>query len=515
MNRTLKRFLYSIIAIGAVFIIAIISINIILKNKVENFIEQRLPDNMIPTYDDLSVETLSGSLLISNASLIIKNKQDSLKHTFINVEKLSISSISYWEYLVNNEIHIESLILDNPSIAYYKDRIERNAEAKNKGILKMHKPIIIENIRINNSKLGLYEDQEDSTKLYTNGFTLKIEGVRIDDKTISKKIPFDYKDYSATSDSVFVKASPYENLTVKDFSLNKEKAVFNGISLKTKYSKKELSRLIKKEKDHYDLSLSSLSLQAMDFGFNKDGFFAKSEAIILDSPSLQIYRNKLVADETKIKPLYSKMLRELPFQLTVDSLYIENAYIRYEERVKTENMGGYIDFENLNATMANVSNTYKSPEKTTIKITAKFMEQAPISVDWSFDVQNEQEEFIFKGEIGALDVSKLNKLTQPNSNLKLDGHTNKTYFTIDGNNDTSQTDLKINYTDFKVTLLKKDGEQKNKFLSTVANIFISKDSEKKGEKFKEGSAVTSRSKTKSIFNFLWNSIKNALMNAML
>lgn len=515
MNKHLRTIIYSILAIVAVFIIATISVNILLKNKLESFIQERLPENMVRSYDDITVESLGGSLSITNASLIIKNKKDSVEHTFINVEKLKISDISYWDYLFNDEIRIETVSLRNPTIAYYKDRVISNTDTVRKGIIEIYKPILVEKLKINNSKFAIYEKGEDSTKLYTKDFSVEVNGIKVDEKTIRRKIPLDFKAYSAKSDSVFVKLGPYENLTVKDFTIEDHKAVFKEIHLKTKYSKRELSKIIKKERDHYDLSLKSLALDDIDFGFNTNGFFAKSKVVTLNSPSLEIYRDKLVADDLTIKPLYSKMLRKLPFELSVDSLKIKDGSIKYEERVKAENMGGFIDFKNLNAAISNVSNTYKSPEKTHLKITADFMDKTPISVDWSFDVQNQYDQFLFKADVGALYANKLNSLTQPNSKVKLEGNTNKTYFTIDGNNETSTTDLKINYSDFKVTILQKDGEKKNKVLSTIANIFISKDSKKNGENYKEGKAEATRDKTKSIFNFLWISVKSALTNAMI
>jgi hypothetical protein len=479
MNKHFRKIIYAVLTIGAVFIIATVSINIFLKNKLEGFVNERLPENMIRSYDDITVESFGGSLSITNASLIIKNKKDSVKHTFINVEKLKISHISYWDYLFNDEIHVETISLENPIMAYYKDRVIPNRDTIQKGIFEIYKPIFVKNIRINNSKFVIYEKGEDSTKLYTKGISVEIDGIKIDDNTIRRKIPIDFSSYKAKSDSVFVKVSAYENLIVKDFAIENTIAVFKNLSLKTKYSKKELSKLITKERDHYDLSMPSLTVKGIDFGFNRNGFFAKSKLVSLKTPSLEIYRDKLVADDAKIKPLYSKMLRELPFELSVDSLKITDAKIKYKERVKIENMGGSINFKNLNAAISNVGNTYKSPEKTNIKINADFMENTPISVDWSFDIHNKYDAFLFKGTIGSMVTDKMNSFTEPNLLVRLEGRTNKTYFTIDGNNETSKTDIKIRYSDFKVMVLQKDGRKKNKVLSAIANIFISKNSKKK------------------------------------
>ncbi len=515
MDKRFKKSVFTLLALGVVFIIGTITINSLIKEKLEKFIQERLPENMVRSYDNINVESFGGSLVVTNASLIIKNKEDSVNHTFINVEKLKISNVSYWDYLFKDEIHIETISLENPIIAYYKDRLKPSKDTIPHAVARIYKPILVDRVQIKNTKFVIYEKGEDSTKVYTKGLTVEVDGVKVNNETVIRKIPFDYNDFEAKSDTVFVKVSPYENLTVEDFSVENHKAVFENLQLKTKYSKTELSRIITRERDHYNLYLKSLSIADFDFGFNQNRFFAKSKQVSLIAPSLEIYRDKLLADDPKIKPLYSKMLRELPFELTVDSLKIADAKIDYKERQQQDNLGGSINFINLDAAISNVSNTYKSPEKTNIKITADFMENTPFSVDWSFDVQNKNDQFLFKAEIGPLVADKMNSFTEPNLKVLLEGHTNKTYFTIDGNNYNSMTDLKINYSDFKVNILRKDGKRKNKFLSIIANTFISKNSEKKINNYREGSAEATRDKTKSVFNFLWISVKNALVKTML
>lgn len=515
MNKRFRKIVFILLALGAVFIIGAISINSILKNKLENFIQERLPENMVRSYDDITVESFGGSLIVTNASLIIKNKEDSVKHTFINVEKLKISDISYWDYMFNNEIHVEAISLENPKIVYYENRLKPSKDTVRQAVARIYKPIIVDRVQIKNTKLVIYEKGKDSTKVYATGLTVKVDGIKVDNGTVMRKIPFEYKDFEAKSDTVFVKVSPYENLSVEDFSIKNNNAIFKNLKLKTKYSKRELSRVITKERDHFDLKIKSLSIADFDFGFKHNRFFAKSKKVSLNAPLLEIYRDKLVADDPKIKPLYSKMLRDLPFELTIDSLKITDANIKYEERQKAENMGGSINFRNLDAAISNVSNTYKSPNKTTLKATANFMENTPFSVDWDFDVQNKSDTFNFKAAVGSLNASKMNSFTEPNLNVRLEGNTNKTFFTIYGNRETSTTAMKISYSDFKVTILRKNGKGKNKFLSAITDIFISKNSKKENEYYREGNAESTRDQTKSIFNFLWVSVKNALVKTML
>ena len=515
MSRLFRILIYITLSLAAIFIIATVAINYILKNKLENFIETRLPENIVQSYDDLNVQSLAGSIVISNVMVIIKNKSDSLKHISIRVEKLNISEIHYWDYLVNNQIHIGTIRMENPKIVYFKYKLKRTEDTVRKPLLKLYKPVLIDKVEINHTSLAIYEKAQDSTVLFAKNLSVEVNNIKLDNAILRQRLPLQFKEYSAKSDSIFVKLSPYENLTVKQFKIENKSAIFNSLKLKTKYSRSRLSQIINKERDHYDLTVDELSVNDIDFGFNaKDVFFGKSKLITISSPSLNIFRDKLVADDPTIKPLYSKMLRDLPFELTVDSLEISNGYIKYSEKVKAENTGGSINFSELNARISNLSNTYKSPVKTEIAIDSHFMEKTPFTVEWDFDVQNPHDKFIFKADMGPLNAEKMNRFTQPNLRVKLEGLTSKTYFTIDGNNDASTTDMKISFSDFKVTVLNKDGKNKNPILSTIANIFISKDSENKNDYFREGTAGASRDKSNSYFNFLWISIKNALTKSM-
>ena len=514
MKKAFRWIFYILLSIGLVVTIGVIVANSLIKSKLERFIAEELPKNMEGSYKDLSIHLLNGSLLLTNPSLTVRNKEDSIKHTFINVKELRISGISYWRYLIKNEIHIGEITLENPEVTYYKDRKNPIKDTVPQDAAKINKPIFVDLLQIDSAELTIYETGKDSIKLNTRDLSVKIEGIELNNETISQKMPIKYETIEANGGTIFVKANDYDNLNVESFSLENRDAVFKNLNFQTKYSKTELSRIIKVERDHYDLSLKSLSVNQLNFGFIKEEFFAKSRKVVLNTPSLIIFRDKLVQDDPNIKPLYSQSLRELPFQLTVDSVSIDNGFLEYEERVKEENRGGSINFKKLNATFSNVSNTYKSPEKTELKIDALFMDKTPLTVQWSFDVQNSNDEFLFKAEIGAMDAKKMNSFTEPNLKVRLEGQVDRTYFTIDGNNSTSQTDMKINYSDFKISVLQKDSGKKDKFLSAIVNIFISKDSEKKNDQYREASADATRDKTKSIFNFLWISVKNALQKCV-
>jgi len=200
--------------------------------------------------------------------------------------------------------------------------------------------------------------------------------------------------------------------------------------------------------------------------------------------------------------------------LTIDSLHIKNATIVYEERVIARQPAGAINFSKLNAAIGNVSNTYAQGEKnTTIHINSIFMGESPLKINWSFDVNDTRDTFQIQGELDALNATKMNSFTKASLNVQLEGKVKKTYFNINGNDRSSTVDLRISYDNLKVEILNKENKR-NWFLSTVANIFVRKDTDTREGSFKEGKATAERNRDKSFFNYLWINIQEGLKDVM-
>src|SRR5690554_570775 len=164
MKKSIRRIIYGFLSLGIVVFISAVVANAILKNKIAKFIESELPENMEGSYNDLSAQILSGTISFSNPSFIIQNKDDRIKHTFVTAKQLEISGISFWKFLMGNELYIENILLERPEIAYYQDRKSPIKDSIPLETLKTNKPIYVDLLQIKNSTLSIYENGEDSTK---------------------------------------------------------------------------------------------------------------------------------------------------------------------------------------------------------------------------------------------------------------------------------------------------------------------------------------------------------------
>jgi len=230
--------------------------------------------------------------------------------------------------------------------------------------------------------------------------------------------------------------------------------------------------------------------------------FFTTNLISIDQANTKFYRDKLIADDLRIKPLYSESIRELPFKLTVDSIAVRKSNVVYSEKTSIETPDGVLRISSINAGITNISNIYLPPKRTEIIVDAIFMKNTPIHVNWSFDINKTNDSFKFIGEVGNLRASDMNAYLTPIINVKLKGEIYKSLFTITGDFNQSEIKLSQDYTNIKLEILNKK-KTKNKFLSSVANIFIHKDSEEKdGRYFHNITTQATRDKTKSFFNYL-------------
>jgi|10_taG_2_1085330.scaffolds.fasta_scaffold22397_2 hypothetical protein len=512
VSNKLKRILLIIIGVVTLLFLSVLGLDYFFKKKLKEQINQ-VPESVKIQYEDIKVNSLKGSIDLVKPLISIYEKTTHKITIQIELKHFSVVNLSYWNYLFNDKITLYNIFFSQPKITYYHNNASKFHEDK---FIKDLKQIIqIEFLQIQDAHVKIYDISNDSLLLKTENLNLRINTIEINPSTEKKLIT--YKDFKATSKSTFYSLNDYENLIIKNLDVRSDFSSLKGITLKTKYSKETLSNKIEVERDHYNLTIDSIKITKQNFGFEQDTlFYFKSQCVDFYQPNFKIYRNKLVTDNLSYKPLYSKMLRDLNFSMTLNSVFLNNASVTYTEKVKTDTQGGKILFSKLNGEIKNLSNTYEFDDTiTSINITAVFMDNTPIDVQWNFDINNLHDQFIFKAKIGKLNAESMNQFMESNLNMRVKGEIDKTYFTINGNNFTSQIDLKLKYDDFDVFILKENGKVKNKVLSNIISFFISKDSNDAAENFRYGSkSEVKRTMNRSVFNYFWLNIKAGLLDAM-
>ncbi len=516
MGTSSKKWLKITAGIILSVVLLLFALQWFIKHKLENYLENQLPNSMKISYSNLNLNLFSGDLQLHDVQLFRVGETTNDTLVTLKLERLHILDVGYWRYLVKNTIHVSNIELTKPHVIYNHNSKIKKESYRSESNKPFDKVIEVDAFKITDGYIHIKNVETDSLMFQAENTQFSLQNIRFDEKTQKQKIPIAYEDLSLVFDRLFYKISDYDDLRMGKSNVKNQQVNLNDVSLKTKYGKTKLSRVIKKERDHYEVAIKSLKLKAFDYGFRQDSILQiKSPQVVLTEMDADIYRDKLVADDESIKPLYSKMLRDLKFDLALDEVKIEDSKISYSEKVKADRQAGTVNFNNFQATIKNMSNTYVSPTKTTLDIRTEFMDHAPLHANWEFDVNNVNDRFLFQAEIGLLQASYLNKFLMPNLNVKLEGELEKTYMTIDGNDNQSQIDFRTKYENFDVIILREDGKERNSFLSDVVNIFVSKNSKKSESDFIEASKDDiTRNKNQSVFNYIWINARAGLLRAM-
>ncbi|WP_159023988.1 hypothetical protein [Formosa sp. L2A11] len=496
-------------------------VNSIVERKLKETLKD-LPESVHFSYSGLHVNVFQGVLFVENPELEVLSDVTNEVNLKVKLEDFKLKNVSYWQYVVNGTIHLDQVLLQDAQVSYIKGRKKSNSNAmqtertsasksdqQSKSLKSFNKSIKIDTFNLSHALLTVYEGVSDSIFLKSESVNITLNGISFDSISAKKNIPFTYSNYRVLTDSLKFNVGVYETVSLQELKLTKEEWQVSGFKFQTKYSKAKFSKMLKKERDHFNVQIDSFYIKQPEFGSVNNRFYFKSDTILVKQPDIKIYRNKLVADDYTVKPLYSKMLRDLKIDLTLPILILSDGNIVYEEKVKTGVRAGSIVFKDFNATIKNISNTYKSPTKTELDIQTNFFGTAPLHANWTFDVNNKNDDFTFKTQIGTLPVSRLNRFTEHNLNIKLEGQFDKIYTRIDGNVSRSFFDFNVKYEDVKVHVLNKK-KKRNRFLSSIANIFIRSDSNKNTDGFIEKKGRVTRDKTKSVFNFFWLNMQEGL-----
>ncbi|WP_431158094.1 hypothetical protein [Winogradskyella poriferorum] len=472
-----------------------------------------LPPYIELTYDDLIINVLMGNVVLEGPRLKLKPSNSNLLDLDAKGTKAEVIDFGYFTFLTKKKVHIEQIELKDFTINYIKGKAQSKKQDSIKQTNGHRNGFEIDKITLKNSIVSI---KTDSIEEVLGLKIIKLDALGIQTNQAENSInSINLNDVQGQIKDLKYQTNPYDHLIIGDLELNNNQALISDLQLKTKYSRADLSRILKSERDHFDISVDSVVLDKISFGFDSNNrFFFGSENTNIQNPNLVMFRDKLVNDSYANKPLYAKMLRDLNINLSLDTLSINNGQLSYEEKVKSTNKGGRLNFQNLNTTVYRLGNTYEN-DTTHIHIESDFMDKSPIAVDWKFVVQDPEDKFSFQGELAHFRVGEISKFTQPNLNVEFQGELKETYFNINGNSYHSDIDLQVNFENFRVVVLRKDGKGKNKFFSGLVNMIVSTNSGKDTNAYYYGNINRiERDRTKSIFNFIWKNIEAGLVSAM-
>lgn len=371
-------------------------------------------------------------------------------------------------------------------------------------------PILIRKVVLQNSDIVYSKNNQP---LSFQDLNATVHDIQLVSKKDNAGIEAKISNYTVSTKNFGYKTKFY-NMTAGTLKLDQNKINVTAFSMQPLVSRAQFIRMIPVESDLYDIKASQITANGTWNLFSGQKLIRASNVTIRNADA-NIFRSKIPKDDPKEKPLYSRMLRSIKIPMVVNTLNLKDSKLVYEEDTPESVGPGKLTFSNFNMNVKNLNSAKikGNPTRVDIKINCSFMNLAPLSVNWNFDVADQGDRFAISGRTTNLPATGINPFIRPYLHVTATGTIQEMLFNFRGNPKGLNGKFNLKHKDLKVTILDKENREKKGFLTAVANLLVKSDSGKLPEDVDVEDVE--RDPTKSFFNLFWKGIEQGLKKTLI
>lgn len=493
-------------------------------------------------YSDFDLNLASGDATLSDFKLIpdttvyqrlVEQKKAPDNVFTLSVKKLAIKNVGAKKAYQDKILNVSSIIIDKPSLTIVNKRYAFNDTVKigqpktpYQVIKDVFKELRIDSISLKDISLNYINKNERLTKqTVLKNLDINISDILIDSLSAQDAKRFYYtkgveviiRNYKVkTPDSLYT-----SEIKQIYFSTAKRTIQLDKVDFLPRYSRADFYKKTGESGDIFTLKFKKIGINDIDLQrFLRDQkLFAGT--LDVENADVQIYHdgNYKGKKSSKIGKDPHQALQKVALDMQLDRLNISNSNITYAETDATSEQTGLITFRKTSGYFLNVTNEAGSKRKNrymSAHIKTRFMNAAPLTVNFKFNLTDKNGAFNYSGRLGKFDGRVLDKLVRPLAMVHVrSADVERLDFNVDANNYNGKGSLKFYYKNLNVQLLKKVAGKKELqdqgLISTVANSLIIENSnpDRKGN-FRPGPINLKRDPTTSFFSFLYKGLLDGL-----
>jgi hypothetical protein len=220
-------------------------------------------------------------------------------------------------------------------------------------------------------------------------------------------------------------------------------------------------------------------------------------------------RDKTMPDDTiAYRPLLAHQFMQMPFDIAIDTVTLDNAQINYQEIGDKFAREGMLFIDSLSGNMYGMNTRpVKDSDSLLLLLTGKFMGTAPMTLQYRQPYLDTMQPFLFDLGLGRWQMSAINPLLSPLNSLAFRrGNADTMWLHATGNKDRAYGWMGFTYNKMNMGILKK-GAESNYFMSglvnTAVNVVLVNNNDGDETPF-----YVDRAENKAVFNF-WGKILSA------
>ncbi len=456
----------------------------------------------VTAQEEIDVDLLQQKIQIKGLEM-----QQSLNS--FSASEVSLKGLDYWEYIINDQLVIDLLEIKSPVIVLTQSKEKQQDTGRD-----FKRKILIRDFKTSNGIFRLKKKDSVGNEVFVRFPEIRLSQVKIDSSTQNNALPLEFDSYYIRGDSVAVNMNPEHFMVAERFSMEDGKTSVKNFRIRPYYDRDEFDQKIPYEKDRISLEVNDIELDSLSFSFVNDSLVIKNPLLKITGADLKIYRNKLLPDDPRIKTLFNEKIRKSPVKFDLKQVKVSGSKIQYEEKVKEQGPPAKVVFTDIEGTVENLVNVNmnrKDFPRTMVDASALFMGETSVTMDWSFNATHPQNKFLISGEFATVPGDLMNPLLKPSLGVEAEGKLQSVSFTFTGNEDAAVGDVRVVYDRFKIIVMQKEGREKNKILSALANLFVDNDGVSDQ---RTHSVEFTRDTNKSFWNYVWKGLKKGVIEAL-
>ncbi|PZX48500.1 hypothetical protein [Algoriphagus chordae] len=497
-----------------------------------------LPDSIHTIkFSDLYVDNTADETVFSNFQIVPSNTTGNPGSPILSatIDELGVRNNSIREIQSTGVFDLTQLRLLNPKINVYLDTVKKPAKPRLKPDAKKDKTggliesILLQDVLFTNGDIALHGKESGPVPRMTfNHVNFGLKALNLDlmkkGANISPQLLME-KDLSLSLSNYQV----YTEDSMSKLSVGKIRYLDNTIVLDSVHYQPAMGRYEFLRKKGYqdnamDAFVSKVRLEDIDF----EGYFnnkkLKAHVLKVEGLQMDVFRDKRIPfKEGVIKPMPQFLMENAPFDLDLDSVIVQDGFIRYQEFSPKAMLPGALYFDEVNASIAPFAMRKSSEEfpleSSLVFVTAKIMGEGDVTLkaDMHFGDPYPMDVNV---ELGEFDLTKVNDIISKGSFLKVvDGKVTdgKWKFKID--DDVARGTMNFRYEDLKIEFLDsltlESGRGKLGLMTFLANAVVKNNNPRKFFNHRVTSNIYfERDKARFIFGGWWRATLSGLKGSL-
>ncbi len=472
------------------------------------------------------------SLLITGADMVLPDKQNG--KTFISNDTLAISGITIHDSMPVS-IGMSRIRLSKTNLKIF-DHHQTDVETVTDTIPKMAglyrlsgllKQFVIDTVLLEEVNIDYRDTLSPKKSWKVNGLHFMVNGLAMTPGLAKDTMPFKFNNLLAeVKNRKFITGDSLYEISIERISYNSLKKSFLVDSL---YVTPLFDTIPFFEKHYWQTDRINIFIPEVEFSdfdlerWNKKGIIHFIQ-IEVNRPQAYFYRDKSFPRDSLIRPLLQGMLFKVKQPFTIDSVFVNNAYLHYSEKdVKSENPG-QVYFTDFNLKAVNISNRWNKDKRTLAKIFAdgRLMGKAKVELNLYFPlIKTQTNQFWFTAKSEKVDLTTLNPMTQNLSGLTImSGKGTLDIPLVTANDTLALGSMLFKYRNFKVSLYNRTKTKKTGGISSplinfvVNNLVLRSNNPALFKRSRVGIVYFNRDRNKSIVNYVWKSTLSGVLSTM-